>query len=475
MNKDLTVGQPGRVLWQFCLPLFGSIIFQQLYNLADSFVAGKFIGEYALAAVGNSYEITLIFLAFAFGANIGCSVVVSRLFGARQLTDLKSAVHTALLAVGALCAILMTAGLLLAPELLRLIHTPPEILADSQLYLDIYIWGLPFLFYYNVTTGIFSALGDSKTPFLFLAASSLTNIGADILFVTAFDMGVAGVAWATFICQGISCLLAVAFVFKRLSALKADGRPVWFSPPLFRQIAAIAVPSTLQQSFISVGNIVIQGVINGFGPGVIAGYAASVKLNNLVITSLTTLGNGISNYSAQNLGAGRPGRIRQGYRAGLRLVWLLCIPLCLLYFISGRQLMYLFLDQPTDPALHSGLLFLRILSPFYFVIAAKLVSDGVLRGTGRMKPFMIATFSDLILRVLLAIVLARPLGYTGIWTAWPIGWTVGLALSWHFYRKGPWHRRTDGSAGADSPAPDRPADASALPDSPAHVKLSPEK
>lgn len=454
MNKDLTVGRPGTILWKFCLPLFGSIIFQQLYNLADSFVAGKFIGEYALAAVGNSYEITLIFLAFAFGANIGCSVVVARLFGARQLTDLKSAVHTALLAIGILCAILMTVGLLLAPELLRLIHTPPEILTDSQLYLDIYIWGLPFLFYYNVTTGIFSALGDSKIPFLFLAASSLTNIGADILFVTVFDMGVAGVAWATFICQGISCILAVAVVFKRLSSLKTDSRPVWFSRPLLLQIAVIAVPSTLQQSFISIGNIVIQGVINGFGPGVIAGYAASVKLNNLVITSLTTLGNGISNYSAQNLGAGRLDRIRQGYRAGLRLVWLLCIPLCLLYFVCGRQLMHFFLDHPTDLAMHSGLLFLRILSPFYFVIAAKLVSDGILRGTGLMKAFMIATFSDLILRVLLAILLARPLGYTGIWTAWPIGWAIGLALSYFFYRRGPWCHRAGGSAADDPPKSD---------------------
>ena len=204
MNKDLTVGNPQKVLWQFCLPLFGSIIFQQLYNIADSFVAGQFIGETALAAVGNSYEVTLIFIAFAFGCNIGCSVIVSQLFGAKQYRDVKTAVSTTLIASGVLCAILMLVGYFCCDSLLRLINTPDNVMADSKLYLDIYILGLPFVFYYNVATGIFSALGDSKTPFYFLAASSLSNIAVDILFVTAFGMKVDGVAWATFLCQGVS-------------------------------------------------------------------------------------------------------------------------------------------------------------------------------------------------------------------------------------------------------------------------------
>ena len=295
MNKDLTVGKPSTVLRQFCLPLFGSIIFQQLYNIADSLVAGKFIGENALAAVGNSYEVTLIFIAFAFGCNIGCSVIVSQLFGAKEYGKMKTSVYTTLIAGAVLCGILMIGGLLECSSLLRLIHTPAEILADSELYLNIYIWGLPFLFFYNIATGIFSALGDSKTPFIFLAASSTSNIAVDILFVTGFHMGVAGVAWATFLCQGISCILAIVVILKRLAAIKTDGHVAVFSWALLRRIAVIAVPSILQQSFISVGNIVIQSVINGFGPGVIAGYSASIKLNNLVITSFTTLGNGISN------------------------------------------------------------------------------------------------------------------------------------------------------------------------------------
>lgn len=442
MNKDLTVGKPESVLCRFCLPLFGSIIFQQLYNIADSFVAGKFIGDNALAAVGNSYEITLIFIAFAFGCNIGCSVLAAQLFGAKRYKDLKTAVYTSLISSTVICAVLMAVGMIFCNGLLHLIKTPDAVFADSKLYLDIYILGLPFVFLYNVATGIFSALGDSKTPFLFLACSSLSNIGVDILFVTAFDMGVAGVAWATFLCQGISCVLALVVVFHRFRKIRTEGRVQVFSWQLFGSFAVVAVPSILQQSFISVGNIVIQSVINGFGPAVMAGYSASVKLNNMVITSLTTLGNGISNFTAQNLGAAKYDRIKAGFRAGLKLVWALCIPLVLLYEFAGKWLVYIFLESPTGAAMDTGVLFLRIVSPFYFVVAAKLVSDGILRGAGMMKKFMIATFTDLVLRVALAEILSRTaLGTTGIWLSWPIGWTIAATLSILFYITVKWGQK----------------------------------
>ena len=442
MIKDLTVGKPSSVLWRFCLPLFGSVIFQQLYNLADSIVVGKFIGENALAAVGNSYEITLIFIAFAFGCNMGCSVITSQLFGAKRFKDMKTAVTTAMIASGLLCLVLMVLGLLFSGRLLELIQTPDEILADSALYLNIYLLGLPFLFFYNIANGIFSGLGDSRTPFIFLAVSSLANIGIDILFVTAFDMGVSGVAWATFLCQGVSCLLAIAVVFRKLKGIATEGRPQLFSVSLLKKMASIAIPSTLQQSFISIGNIILQSLINGFGPGVIAGYAAAVKLNNLVITSFTTLGNGISNYTAQNMGAGKNDRIREGFRAGLKLVWLLCIPVALLYFLASSRLLLLFLDSSTDTAMATGLTYLRLLAPFYFVVSAKLVADGVLRGACKMKQFMITTFSDLILRVCLAFLFSHFLGATGIWCAWPVGWPVGTILSVAFCRRGEWYQAT---------------------------------
>lgn len=439
MNKDLTVGKPESVLWKFCLPLFASIIFQQLYNIADSLVAGKFIGENALAAVGNSYEITLIFIAFAFGCNIGCSVIVSQFFGAKDYKNMKTSVYTAMISTAVLCAVLMLFGVLFCGNLLKLIKTPSTILNDSKLYLDIYIYGLPFMFFYNMATGIFSALGDSKTPFIFLAVSSVTNIFVDIIFVKAFNMGIAGVAWATFICQGISAFLAVIVVFLRLSKIKVLQRCPVFSFIILVKLLKIAIPSILQQSFISIGNIIIQSVINEFGAGTIAGYSAAVKLNNLVITSFTTLANGISNFTAQNLGAGKSERIRDGFKAGLKMVWIISIPLVLLYFFAGKQLLYLFLDNPTNTVIHTGIMFLCILSPFYFVVSAKLVADGILRGAGLMSRFMITTFTDLILRVVLAIILSKQFGSTGIWCAWPIGWSIATTLSVIFYKKAKFH------------------------------------
>ncbi len=441
MNKDLTVGKTSSVLWKFCLPLFGSIIFQQLYNIADSFVAGKFVSEDALAAVGNSYEITLIFIAFAFGCNIGCSVITAQLFGAKNYKEMKTAVYTTLIAGGVLCVVLMAVDVIFCTDLLCLINTPNNVLADSKLYLDIYILGLPFIFYYNIATGIFSALGDSKTPFIFLACSSLSNICMDILFVTAFKMGVAGIAWATFICQGISCILAVVFVFIRLAKIKTTEKSKIFSWKLLGKISVVAIPSILQQSFISVGNIIIQGIINSFGSAVMAGYSASIKLNNLVITSLTTLGNGISNFTAQNLGAQKPERVKEGFKSGIKLVWMLCIPLTILYIFVGKYLLYIFLDNPSGTAMDVGIEILRILAPFYIVVSAKLVADGVLRGAEMMNKFMIATFTDLVLRVVLAKALSIPFGTTGIWLAWPIGWSVATILSVMFYRSGIWHKQ----------------------------------
>lgn len=438
MNKDLTVGNPEKVLWKFCMPLFASIIFQQLYNIADSLVAGKFIGENALAAVGNSYGITMIFIAFAFGCNIGCSVIVSQLFGAKKYEDMKTAVYTAMISSGILCLVLMIFGLITCNKMLEMIRTPNDIFSDSKIYLDIYIWGLPFLLFYNIATGIFSALGDSKTPFIFLAFSSTANILVDILFVTSLNMGVSGVAWATFICQGISCMLAIIVIIKRLNKIKTKKAPMLFSFDIFKKIVVIAVPSILQQSFISVGNIIIQGVINGFGPGVIAGYSAAVKLNNLVITSFTTIGNGISNYTAQNIGAGALPRVKSGFKAGVKMVWIICIPLVLAYFFAGEFLVKIFMDTPSETALLSGSYFLKIIPPFYFAISVKLVADGILRGAGLMKEFMVATFTDLIIRVVLALLLSAQFGYIGIWCSWPIGWIIATIMSLIFYRRGPW-------------------------------------
>jgi putative MATE family efflux protein len=323
--------------------------------------------------------------------------------------------------------------------LLRAINTPADIMDDTILYLSIYTGGLLFLFFYNISTGIFSALGDSKTPFVFLAISSMANIAVDILFVTTFNMGIAGVAWATFICQGISCVLSVIVVFSRLSKIKCD-KPDLFSVPLFKKITRIAVPSILQQGFVSVGNIVIQSIVNSFGTSVIAGYSAAVKINNFAITCFNTLGNAMSNYCAQNMGAGKKDRIKQGFKSGIGISSFFAVLFSLVFVIFRKQLIGLFMNSDTTDALAVGTTFLIMIAPFYVVVAAKLVSDGILRGAGAMNYFMVTTFTDLVLRVCLASILSKIFGATGVWMSWPIGWTIASIMSLTFYGKGVWKK-----------------------------------
>lgn len=442
MNRDLTEGRVAPVLIRFAIPLLLSMVFQQLYNIADSLVAGKFISESALAAVGNSYEITLIFIAFAFGCNMGTSILVSQFFGAKRITDVKTAITTSYVATFVLVVLLTIGGILGTDGLLTLINTPAEIMADSALYLDIYIYGLIFLFFYNLATGVFSALGDSRTPFLFLAFSSTANIFLDILFVTAFGMGVDGVAWATFLCQGVSCILANAVLYRRIATLtKGIARAKIFDRKIFFKLVYLAVPSILQQSFVSVGNIMVQTIINGFGSAVIAGYSAAIKLNNLVITSTTTLANAVSSFSSQNIGAAKFDRVKKGWKTGVLFVECLLIPVILLFTLGSHLVLQLFLDDVSGLAMETGRAFLLIVSPFYLVVAVKNMCDAVLRGAGDMKPFMADTFIDLMLRVGLSWLFSRYIGSLGIWLSWPIGWSVATLIALYFYLTGHWRRR----------------------------------
>lgn len=439
MIKDLTEGSPRKVLWQFSIPMFVSVIFQQLYNIADSVIAGRFAGEDALAAVGASYPITMIFMAIAVGSNIGCSVVISNLFGAKKYKEMKTAVYTTLIAAFVLSAALTVGGLAGTRALMVMIRTPENIFADGALYLGIYIGGFTFLFLYNVATGIFSALGDSKTPLYFLIASSLGNILLDYIFVASFHWGVAGVAWATFMAQGIACILALFTMKRRLDAVRTEGKSVLFSWEMLGKISQIAIPSILQQSFVSVGNIFIQGLVNSYGSSVIAGYSAAVKLNTFAITSFTTLGNGISNFAAQNLGAGKESRIKEGFRAGIQLAMFVVVCFFAAFFLFSEGMVRLFMGEESTVALQTGVVFLKIVSPFYFVISVKLMADGVLRGTGAMKQFMVSTFTDLVLRVALAFVLSGWFAATGIWLSWPVGWSVAAVMSVIFY----WNLKKD--------------------------------
>lgn len=441
MNKDLTVGEPRKILWQFALPMFISVIFQQLYNIADSVIVGNFAmyGEDALAAVGASYPITMIFMAIALGCNTGCAVVISQLFGAKKYREMKTAVSTTLLASFVISIVLTVCGLLFSRGMLKMISTPENIFTDADVYLKIYIGGFIFLFFYNVVTGIFTSLGDSKTPLYFLIGSSVSNIILDYVFVAMLHWDVAGVAWATFVCQGIACVLALFTLQKRLKSIEVGEKAESFSWPMLKKVMAFAIPSILQQSFVSVGNIFVQNLINSFGSSVIAGYSAAIKINTFAVTCFSTTGNAVSSFTAQNVGAGYYDRVKQGLKSGLLMGLIIGIPFFVSGFFGGGILMKLFMKEQSTVALETGVQFLKIVAPFYFVIPMKLITDGLLRGSGAMRYFMISTFSDLILRVALGYILAVPFGTTGIWMSWPIGWTIGTVLSLWFYKKGVWH------------------------------------
>ena len=435
MITDLTTGNIRKLLWSFSIPMLISVAFQQMYNIADSVIAGRFIGEDALAAVGASYPITMIFMAIAIGCNVGCAVVISSYFGAGDIRRMKTAISTTLIASTVLAVALTIFGLLTSSYLMQMMNTPHNIFDAGDIYLKIYIGGMVFLFCYNVATGIFTALGDSKTPLYFLIGSSVGNVALDYLFVAVFHFGVSGVGWATFLAQGIAGILAVITLLRRVAKLPTGhGKVMLYSKSMLRRIAKIAVPSILQQSFVSVGNIFIQSLVNSFGSAVIAGYSAAIKLNTFTITSFSTLGNALSSFSAQNIGAAKIDRVRKGFRAGTMLAWIIAVPFFVLFFFFGNEMLRIFMENPTGGAMKAGMAFLKIVSPFYFIISLKLLADGLLRGSSAMIGFMVSTFTDLILRVILAYVFAGLFGSTGIWMSWPVGWSISAIISLLFYR-----------------------------------------
>lgn len=443
MITDMSVGKPWRVLLSFSLPLLLSSMFQQMYNIADSVIAGRCIGENALAAVGASYPITMIFMAFAFGISTGASVVISQFFGAKKMTEMKTAVNTTFTVVTAASLLLTLIGIALCVPALSMMNTPTDIFDDSVSYLSIYIYGLIFLFLYNAATSVFSALGDSATPLVLLICSSLGNVILDLVCVNVFNMGVAGLALATLAAQGIAAVSATVILIKRVRKIHSDEKPKLFNGMIFGKITRMAIPSILQQSFVSVGNLFIQALINGFGSAaVIAGYSAAIKLNTFAITSFAAMSGGVSNFAAQNIGAGKIERVKGGFRAGIVMAEIIAAVIVGIILLFGKYLILLFVEEPTALALSTGTDFLTTVSPFYFFVCAKLVADSVLRGSGAVKCFMISTFADLILRVVLAYIMAPAMGISGVWWSWPFGWVIASGIALLFYFRGYWKNKT---------------------------------
>ena len=438
MKKDLLTGNPSKVLLSFAIPIFLSTVFQQLYTIADSLIAGKFAGEDALAAIGASYPVTMIFMAVSIGSNTGCSVVISQLFGGSRIKDMKTAVSTALITLFALSAVITVAALAFSPQIMTFMNTPKNIFGDADLYFKIYIGGFTFLSLYNIATGVFTALGDSKTPLYFLIISSVVNVILDYVFVAEFEWGVAGAAWATFISQGAACITAVAVIIIKLKKIPSE-RFEFFSFPMLRNLTRVSSQTILQQSFISVGNMLVQGIVNGYGSSVIAGYAAAIKLITFCVTSLHTVANAMAAFTAQNVGANQYDRVKKGYRVSIVIVFVLAAVFTVSYVVFGEFFVNMFLESTeSTKALETGRNFLLIVSLAFCIVSLKVVSDAVTRGAGAIRLFAISTFADLIIRVALSYALAPMLGVNAVAVAWTIGWLIGMVLAVCFYKFGNW-------------------------------------
>lgn len=441
---DMLSDSPAKSLFFFALPMILGNLFQQFYNLADSVIVGRFLGEDALAAVGASYSLTNVFIMIAIGGGIGASVITSQYFGAKNYAKMRTSAYTSLISYLILSVLLAVFGYAFHPGILTLLKTPQNIYADACTYLKIYFTGLPFLFMYNVLSAKFNALGRSKIPLFLLIFSSLLNVGLDILAVSALNMGIAGAAAATVFSQGISAVISLIILIKLLSGYKNDNdeKEQLYSFKLLWRITRISIPSIIQQSIVSVGILLCQSAVNSFGSSVLAGYTAASRIESICIVPMIATGNAVSTFTAQNLGAKNPERVQKGFAAGVKMVGCFAVILLIAVKLFGNMAVRAFLDEnSTAAAYETGAAYAGFLAFFYVLIGLKATSDGVLRGAGDMPVYMTANLVNLASRVLIANLLSPIYGVQMIWYAIPIGWFLNFVISYVWYRTGRWKNK----------------------------------
>jgi putative MATE family efflux protein len=417
-------------------------LFQQAYTIVDSAIVGHYNGETALAAVGASYALTTIFISIAIGGGIGASVIISQHFGAKRYSQMKQAVWTAILSFLGISILLAGFGLLFSREIMIALDTPSDVLDSAVLYLNIYFYGLPFLFMYNILSSLFNALGKSRIPLYFLIFSSLLNVILDWYMVAVLRLGVAGAAYATFIAQGISAVLSL-FVFLKHMRLFVERAGKIFSLKEFGSMSRVAVPSILQQSTVSIGQMLVQSVVNGFGTQILAGFSAAMRIETLCIVPMSSIGNALSSYTAQNIGANKKERISQGYKTANLLVILIAVVLCVILECYHKPIIAMFLDEaPAAQTIETGEAYLKFIGFFFCMVGFKMAADGILRGAGDVKVFTVANLVNLAIRVALSWFGAPIWGVAMVWIAVPLGWTANFCISFAHYKTGKWKSKT---------------------------------
>ena len=463
---SMLTDSPGKSLFFFALPMILGNLFQQFYSAVDSIIVGQYVGEDALAAVGASYSLTTVFIMIAIGGGIGASVIISQYLGAGLFRKMKTSVYTALISFLAVSLILGSAGLLLSRNILTALNTPENILSDALLYLDIYFVGLPFLFMYNILSSVFNALGNSKTPLYLLIFSSLFNIVMDLAFVRGLGLGIGGAAAATVLAQGISAVVSFCLLLRALKEYRIESgetgkdteeknKEAWveqkeeerrgrnlFDVQMLGNMIKVAIPSMLQQSIVSIGMLLVQSVVNGYGSSVLAGYTAGTRIESICIVPMIASGNAVSTFTAQNLGAGHPERVKKGYLAAVRMAAVFAVMICLILTFFHGNIINAFLEEGREPiAFETGNAYLTFIAFFFICIGFKAITDGVLRGAGDVVVFTLANLINLGIRVTVAFALSPVWGVQAVWFAIPMGWTTNSVISFVRYLSGKWSRK----------------------------------
>lgn len=443
MKTDMTVGSPGRHIIMFTIPLLIGNIFQQFYNMADTIIVGRFVGENALAAVGASYSYTNVFIMIAIGGGMGASVLTSQYLGAGAYGNMRTSIYTALFAFLGLSLALTLFGFAMNPAIMQALNTPENIYDDAMLYLQIYFAGLPFLFMYNILSSVFNALGKSRIPLGLLIFSSLLNVFLDLWMVIQWKLGVAGVAIATVIAQGLSAVISFLILMKVLRSYPKGGEGSGlFNCSMLVRGTKIAVPSIVQQSIVSIGMLLVQSVVNSFGSSVLAGYSAGTRVESVCIVPMIATGNAVSTFTAQNLGAGQRERVKKGLYSGYLMVGAFAVIIALLIFFFHDGIVGAFMDSQSGlEAFRTGNAYVTFIGWFFVLIGLKASTDGVLRGAGDVGVYMAANLANLAIRVIVANLCAPIWGIEAVWYAVPMGWAVNFLISFSWYLTGRWKRK----------------------------------
>ena len=441
MSKDeyLITDTPLKALTVFAMPMILGSFFQQIYNMADSVIVGQFVGSSALAAVGACAALTNVFICVALGAGVGAGVLVSRYFGAREYGKMKTIMSTSLFSFLILSIVLGVFGFCFSRSMMRVLQTPGDILNDAVLYLQVYFAGFPFLFMYNILSNMFTSIGESKIPLGLLIFSSILNIFMDFWMVAGLGLGVFGAALATLIAQGISAVFSLFLFLSRMRRYKS--RFVWFDRQELYSMLQIAVPSVLQQSTVSIGMMIVQAVVNPFGTQALAGYSATMRVENVFSLIFVSIGNAVSPYVSQNLGAKKIERIKKGYHAALVLDVCFAVLAFIVIKTLHTQISSLFLGKDgTALAYQVSEGYMRWLGYFFIFMGIKMATDGVLRGLGIMRPFLIANMVNLTIRLSVALICAPRFGIVFVWLAVPAGWFANFLISYAALRRS-WSKR----------------------------------